>query len=160
MRCSPATQPQVLEPSDLVLRKRLVEEVGQRWPAPERLAEEAGSFTIGPALERFGSSAEQRLETLEIEFIPLDLERGAEARVTRRPERSRSVSARRGFETCVLERGRHARSRSHSIPPGRRDCRGGSWREPAGCSVAGRARMPGPPRLYRRFTRRRLDANR
>ena len=56
-------QPQLLEPRDLVLRERLVGEIGQRRPAPER---ERGSCSVsrrpaGRPLERLRPSSASRL---------------------------------------------------------------------------------------------------
>ena len=81
---------QLLEPSDLGLRERLVEEVGERRPAPERerLAERALGGSGIPALERRPSVLREAGEAVEVDALGCELELVARrARRDHGPER-------------------------------------------------------------------------
>src|SRR6266511_44706 len=69
-------QAQLLKPRDRVLRERLVGEVGERWPAPERerLAQRLGRLGSIPGAERALAGLHELLERVQIELSRLDAE--------------------------------------------------------------------------------------
>ena len=71
----------LLEPGDLGLRERLVGNVGQRRPAPqrERLAQPRGGVGGSLARERLATLVREPLETIHVELAVLHLEHVAAA---------------------------------------------------------------------------------
>ena len=83
-----AGQSQLLEAGDLALRERLVGEVGQRRPAPERerLAQLGGGARGIAAGERSPTLFEEALEPVSVQALRIDVRRTYPgARVSNRP---------------------------------------------------------------------------